>query len=83
MSQPSGFMPHRQIHVLVNMKNKDHNVTVLPGHEGNFRVIEQGEVLGEVNFTPQRKIICYKGRLKKALISQLEKHLSQYYSYAF
>ena len=83
MQQQPGFMPHRQIHVLVNLKNKDHNLTVLPDYAHNFKVIEQGEVLGEVNFTPQRKIVCYKGSLKKTIIDQLEKHLSNYYSYAF
>ncbi|MCC8425621.1 hypothetical protein [Mucilaginibacter sp. UR6-11] len=83
MSQSSVFMPQRQFHVLVNDANEEQNLTVLPGTQGNFKVIKQGEVLGEVSYTPQRKIVCYKGRLKKRLINQLEKHITNYYWYAF
>ncbi|MDB5031733.1 hypothetical protein [Mucilaginibacter sp.] len=81
--QPSGFIPQRQFHILINLANEEHNLTVLPSLAGNFKVIKQGEVLGEVSYTPENKLVCYKGRLKKALMDQLEKHLSNYYSYAF
>jgi hypothetical protein len=83
MLQQKGFMQQRQFHVLVNEANEEQTLTVLPDPQGNFRVIKQGEVLGEVNYTPQSKIVCYKGRLKRALIDQLEKHISNYYAYAF
>jgi hypothetical protein len=66
MSQQSGFMPQRQFHVLVNEANEDQPLTVMPDPQGNFRVIKQGEVLGEVNYTPQSKIVCYKGRSEKS-----------------
>jgi hypothetical protein len=83
MSQQAQFIPQRQFHVLVNDANEEHNLTVLPGTQNNFKVIKEGEVLGEVSYTPQSKIVCYKGKLKKALMDQLEKHISNYYSYAF
>jgi hypothetical protein len=82
MSQQSGFIPQRQFHILVNDANVEHNLTVMPGMQNNFRVIKEGEVLGEVTYTPESKIVCYKGRLKKALMTQLEKHISNYY-YAY
>lgn len=80
MLQQLGFMPQRQFHVLINLANKEHNLTVLPNAAGRFRVIEQGKVLGEVDFTPQRKCVCSKGRLKKSIITQLENHIRNYYS---
>jgi hypothetical protein len=83
MSQQAHFIPQRQFHVLVKDANEEHNLTVLPGTQNNFKVIKQGEVLGEVSYTPQSKIVCYKGKLKKALMDQLEKHISNYYSYTF
>jgi len=83
MSKQTAFIPQRQFHVLVNDANGEHNITVLPSNEGNFRVIKQGEILGEVACTPQNKIVCYKGRFKKAVMDQLEKHILHYYSYAF
>lgn len=83
MVQESGFMPQRQFHVLVNDANQDQPLTVLPDPQGNFRVIKQGEILGEVKYTRQNKIVCYKGRLKKTLMNQLEKHISNYYACCF
>ena len=83
MSKQSAFLPQRQFHILVNDANEEQNLTVLPGTSGNFRVIKHGEVLGEVNCTPQKKIVCYKGRLKKTLMNQLEKHINNHYSLAF
>jgi len=83
MTQQTEFMPRRQFHVLVNDADEEQNLTVLPGTHGSFRVIKQGEILGEVSYTPQNKMVCYKGRLKKALMNQLEKHLNTYYTCAF
>jgi hypothetical protein len=83
MSQQTGFMPQRQFHVLVNEANEDQLLTVMPDPEGNFRVIKQGEVLCEINYRPKSKFVCYKGKLKKALMDQLEQHINSYYSYAF
>lgn len=80
MLQQLGFMPQRQFHVLVNLANKEYNLTVLPNASGRFCVIEQGKVLGEVDFTPQNKCVCSKGRLKKTMIHQLEDHIRSYYS---
>jgi hypothetical protein len=83
MSQQPGFMPQRQFHVLINDANEELNITVLPDPTGNFRVIKGGEILAEVNYTPKSKIVCYKGRLKQALMDQIENHISNYCSYAF
>jgi hypothetical protein len=79
MLQQAGFMPQRQFHVLVNSANKEQHLTVLPNHAGTFRVIEQGKVLGELDFTPQHKCVRSRGRLKKSVISQLENSIQNYY----
>ncbi|GAA4088839.1 hypothetical protein [Mucilaginibacter panaciglaebae] len=83
MSRQIRFIPQRQFHVLVNDADEEQNITVLPSDEGNFRVIKQGEILGEITYTAQKKIVCYKGRFKKAVMDQLEKHIHHYCSYAF
>jgi hypothetical protein len=83
MSQQSKFIPQRQFHVLVNDANEEHNITVMPSQEGNFRVIKQGRVLGELSYTPQKKVVAYKGRFKKRVMQQLEAHINHYYTYAF
>jgi hypothetical protein len=83
MAQQPQFMPQRQFHVLVNEANEEQHLTVLPDPKGNFRVIKQGEILGEVSYHPESKIVCYKGSLKKAIMEQLEKDIANHYSYAF
>jgi hypothetical protein len=83
MTQQSNFIPQRQFHVLVNDANEEYNITMMPSKEGNFKVIKHGEVLGEVAYTPQKKVVAYKGRFKKRIMEQLEAHIHHYYSYAF
>ncbi len=80
MSQQLGFMPQHQFHVLINHANREHRLTVLPNSQGRFRVIEQGEVLGEVDFTPQQKCVRKNGRIKQSVVNQLEQHIKNYYS---
>ncbi len=80
MLQEAGFIPQRQFHVLIGNADREHRLTVLPDQRGRFRVIEQGEVLGEVGFTAQHKCVRRKGRLKKSVVSQLENHLKNYYT---
>jgi hypothetical protein len=80
MSQQAGFMPQQQFHVLINTANEEHNLTVLPNLAGYFRVIEQGKVLGEVDFTDHHKCVRRNGRIKKSLINKLDGHIKNYYS---
>jgi hypothetical protein len=80
MLQQTEFMPQRQFHVLISNADREHRLTVLPDQRGRFRVIEQGKVLGEVDFTPQHTCVRRKGRLKKSVVSQLENHIKNYYS---
>jgi hypothetical protein len=80
MLQQPAFMPQRQFHVLINLENKERHLTVLPNHKGRFRVIEQGKILGEVDYTPHNRCICSTGRLRKPVMHQLEKHIKDYYT---
>ncbi len=79
MLQQLGFLPQRQFHVLVNLPGQQLNLTVLPHDEGHFKVIEHGEVLGELDFTPEHKCVRRSGKLKKSIITQLEQHIKDYY----
>jgi len=79
MLQQSGFFPQRQFHVLISLPGEQYNLTVLPHNDGHFKVIEHGEVLGEVDFTPEHKCIRRSGTLKKGVIDQLEQHIKNYY----
>jgi hypothetical protein len=76
------FLPQRQFHILVGFPDEERSLAVVPNEAGKFRVIDQGKILGELNFNKTRGgFVCYKGRLKKAIITQLEKHIRNHYSY--
>ena len=79
MLQQSGFLPQHQFHVLINLPGQELNLTVLPHHQGHFRVIEHGEVLGEVDLTPEHTCVRRSGKLNKSVINQLEQHIKNYY----
>lgn len=79
MLQQSGFFPQRQFHVLINLPGEELNLTVLPHNDGHFRVIKHGEVLGEVDITPDQTCVRRSGKLKKSVMDQLEQHIKNYY----
>lgn len=79
MLQQSGFFPQRQFHVLINLPGQELNLTVLPHNDGHFKVIEHGEVLGEVDLTPDHTCVRRSGKLKKSVMAQLEHHIKDYY----
>lgn len=79
MLQLSGYIPQRQFHVLVSLPGEEHNFTVLPDTSGHFRVMEHGEVVGEVSLTPENKCVPHSGNLKKSILNQLEDHIKNYY----
>jgi hypothetical protein len=79
MLQQSGFLPQRQFHVLINLPGEELNLTVLPHNDGHFRVMEHGEVLGEVDVTPDHTFVRRGGKLQKSVMDQLEQHIKDYY----
>ncbi|MFD0749862.1 hypothetical protein ACFQZS_06890 [Mucilaginibacter calamicampi] len=79
MLQQLGFLPQRQFHVLISLPGQELNLTVLPHNDGHFKVIEHGDVLGEVDLTPDYKCVHRSGKLNNNIIKQLEQHISDYY----
>lgn len=79
MLQQSGFLPQRQFHVLVDLPGQELNLTVLPHEQGHFRVMEHGQVLGEVGLTPDQKCVKRSGTLNNTVVRQLEQHIKNYY----
>lgn len=79
MLQLSGFLPQRQFHVLISLPGEELNLTVLPHREGRFRVMEHGEVLGDLDLTPEHKCVRRSGKIRKTVINKLEQHIKDYY----
>jgi hypothetical protein len=81
MLQQIAFIPQHQFHVLINFKNDERAVAVLPNEAGRFRVVDQGKVIAEVNFDKNNSVTCCQGKLARGVITQLEHQIKSHYTF--
>jgi hypothetical protein len=79
MLQQIAFIPQHQFHVLINFKNDERAVAVLPNEAGRFRVVDQGKIIAEVNFDKNSSVTCCQGRLAPSVKAQLERQIKSHY----
>lgn len=80
MLQQIAFMPQHQFHVLINFSGEDERIlAILPNEAGNFRVVYQGKTIAELNLDKDG-CTCYKGKLKKNVMAQLEHQIKNHYA---
>jgi hypothetical protein len=82
MLQQIAFIPQHQFHVLINFKDDERIVAVLPNKEaGRFRVVDQGKVIAEVNFDRKKSnIVCCHGKLEDNIMAQLAHQIKNHYA---
>jgi hypothetical protein len=80
MLHSPAFKPEQQFHVLINLKGDDHCMAVLPNDTGDFLVIEQGNVLGLLQFNKCGTCISTHGQIEAEVIAQLTDHIKDHYS---
>ena len=80
MRQRSAFHPEHQFHVLINFNDDERSVAVLPGDKGKFLVVDQGKVLGQLDFDRNFNL-CAKCELEAAVITQLNREIKDHYEY--
>jgi len=80
MLQQIAFMPQHQFHVLINFKNDERAVAVLPNEAGRFRVVDQGKVIAEVKLNEDKDFVCCRGKLKDSVMRQLANQIKNHYS---
>jgi hypothetical protein len=82
MLQQIAFIPQHQFHVLINFKNDERSVAVLPNEAGSFRVVDQGKIIAEVNFDKDRhSVVCCRGKLNHHVMSQLSNQIESHYAF--
>ncbi|WP_114936307.1 hypothetical protein [Mucilaginibacter endophyticus] len=80
MLQQIAFMPQHQFHVLINFSGEDERIlAILPNEAGNFRVVYQGKTIAELKLN-EGCCTCYKGKLKKNVMNQLEHQIKNHYA---
>lgn len=81
MLQQIAFIPQHQFHVLINFKNDERAVAVLPNEAGKFRVVDQGKVIAEINFDKNRSdVVCSRGKLGAHVMAQLANQIKNHYA---
>jgi hypothetical protein len=80
MLQQIAFIPQRQFHVLINFKDDERIVAILPNEAGRFRVVDQGKIIAEVNFNEERDFVCSLGNLDDNIMAQLEYQIINHYA---
>jgi len=74
------FYPQHQFHVLINFKDDERSVAVLPDDAGKFLVVDQGKVLGQLDFDKQLNCVSTYCQLDDYIIAQLNKGIRNHYS---
>ena len=76
----SKFLPERQFHVLINFKDDERSVAVLPNEAGKFLVVDQGRVLGQLDYDKQLNCVAAQCELDSAILSQLKSEIRNHFS---
>jgi hypothetical protein len=80
MLQQSIFNPEHQFHVLINFKDNERSVAVLPDEAGKFLVVDQGKILGQLDFDKQLNCVSSECELDDSILSQLNSEIRNHYS---
>ncbi|HEX3384831.1 MAG TPA: hypothetical protein VHS53_06575 [Mucilaginibacter sp.] len=74
------FYPQRQFHLLINFKNDERSVAILPDDAGKFLVVDQGTVVGEFDYDKQLNCVSSHCHLDDNIISQVQRGIRSHFS---
>lgn len=74
------FIPQHQFHILLHINNDERSVAVLPDEKGKFLVVDQGKVLGQLDFDKQLNCVSCHCELDATILAQLNKEIKSHYS---
>lgn len=77
----TAFKSQYQFHVLINFKKEDErSIAVLPNDAGQFLVVDQGRVLGELKYDRRFNCVSAKCELDTKILTQIKKGIRKHYS---
>ncbi|HVS93529.1 MAG TPA: hypothetical protein VHE59_15925 [Mucilaginibacter sp.] len=77
----SEFLPQQQFHLLIDFANDERSVAVLPnGNNGAFLVVDQGEILGQLDFDKQLNCVSAQCEVDPGILAQLDTGIRNHYS---
>lgn len=79
MLKKTNFSSQQQFHLLIDFNNDERCITVLPGRNGQFRLLDQGTVLGDLGFDQNFDCISDTSDLGAAIHNQLGLGIKNHY----
>ena len=76
----TAFNPQHQFHLLINFKDDERSIAVLPNEAGKFLVVDQGRVLGELDYDKQLNCVSAQCELDAHILAQLNNGIRDHYS---
>ena len=81
MLSRAAFKPQHQFHLLIKFQKEDErSIAVLPNEAGQFLVVEQGRVLGELAYDKRFKCVSSRCELDSKILTQIKKGIRKHYS---
>jgi hypothetical protein len=80
MLQGTAYIPQQQFHLLIHFKDDERSVAVLPGTAGQFLVVDQGRVLGELAYDRQLNCVSAHCEVEPGILTQIKKGIRKHYS---
>jgi hypothetical protein len=79
MSKRLSFSQQQQFHLLIDFRDDERSITVLPGGTGRFLLLDQGEVLGELVFDRHFNRISDTSDVSLDVHAQLDSAIKNHY----
>jgi len=77
----TSFKPQHQFHLLINFKKEDErSIAVLPNESGQFLVVDQGRVLGELDYDKHFNCVSERCELDARILAQIKSGIREHYS---
>jgi hypothetical protein len=80
MQPRTRFYAQRQFHLLINFKNDERSVAVLPDDAGKFLVVDQGTILGQFDYDKQLNCVSAHCQLDDNIVAQVSKGIQSHFS---
>ncbi|MBS1526865.1 MAG: hypothetical protein JST19_14515 [Bacteroidetes bacterium] len=76
----SEFISQQQFHLLIDFKNDERSVAVLPNDKGTFLVVDRGEILGQLDFDKQLNCVSAQCEVDPGILAQINIGIRNHYS---
>ncbi len=84
MLRKAVFNPRYQFHLLINFKQKDErSIAILPSKDRQFLVVDQGDVLGELEFDQHCNCIASRCNVPKHILNQIKNGIRSFLQESF